>query len=152
VEHTNGLDLDRLLALREAGRSVVDTDQPGVVVHRGRAALKRVFAVAADVVVPAARTNSVDLETARGMRARLVLEAANGPLTDAAEQHLHDRGVVCGIDYIVNCGGVIGGAEGWAEARRPLGALRIPSCVARIVAAVGTNIPAIPELARARSV
>jgi glutamate dehydrogenase (NAD(P)+) len=152
VHHPDGLDLDRLVALREEGRSVVETDQPGVRVFRGRAELKRVFAVPADVTVPAARTNSIDVETARGMRTKLVLEAANGPLTDAAERHLHERGIVCGVDYIVNCGGVIGGAEGWAELRSPLGALRVPSCVARIVAAVGTNIPAVYELARARGV
>jgi glutamate dehydrogenase (NAD(P)+) len=148
VYHPEGLDLARLLALREEGRSVVDTDQPGVEVSRGRAALKRVFAYPADVTVPAARTNSVDLETAKAMRTKLVLEAANAPLTDEAERFLDERGVLCGVDYIVNCGGVIGGAEGWSELQSPLGALRVPSCVARIITAVGKNIPAIYGLAR----
>jgi glutamate dehydrogenase/leucine dehydrogenase len=152
VVHADGLDLARLLALREEGRSVVDTDQPGVQVFRGRAELKRVFAFPVDVVVPAARTNSVDLDTARSLRTRLVLQAANAPLTEEGEQHLHRRGVHCGVDYIVNCGGVIGGAEGWAELQSPLGSLRVPNCVARIVNAVGKNIPAIYELSRASNI
>jgi glutamate dehydrogenase (NAD(P)+) len=152
VCHPEGLDLARLLALREEGRSVVDTDQPGVQIFRGRAELKRVFSFPVDVTVPAARTNSVDLELARALDTKLVLEAANKPLTDEAERHLHERGVLVGVDYIVNCGGVIGGAEGWAERQRPLHALRIPNCIARIVNAVTKNIPAIYELARTKGI
>lgn len=150
--HPDGLDLARLLELRDAGRSVVDTTQPGVEVHRGRAELKRIFGYPADVVVPAARTNSVDLELARQMQTKLVLEAANAPLTDEAEAYLDERGVVVGVDYIVNCGGVVGGAEGWAELQHPLGSLRIPHCVARITTAVRKNIPVIHELARVKGV
>ncbi|MCC6742512.1 MAG: Glu/Leu/Phe/Val dehydrogenase, partial [Acidobacteria bacterium] len=114
--------------------------------------LKRLFAVEADIVVPAARTNSVDLATAQSMRTKLVLEAANAPLTEEAEMHLHERGVVVGTDYIVNCGGVIGGAEGWAELQNPLDSLRIPAAVARIITAVTKNIPAIHELSRSKGI
>ena len=151
VYHPEGLDVAKLLALRDAGMSVVDTDQPGVEVHAGRASLKQIFHYEADVLVPAARTNSVDVELAKELKTKLVLEAANGPLTFEAEEHLHERGVICAVDYIVNCGGVIGGAEGWAEMKRPLGALRIPNCVARIITAVGKNIPAIYSLSRDRN-
>lgn len=149
VSHPDGLDLAKLLALRDAGKSIVETDQPGVQVFAGRSELKRLFAVEADIVVPAARTNSVDLATAQSMRTKLVLEAANAPLTEEAEMHLHERGVVVGTDYIVNCGGVIGGAEGWAELQNPLDSLRIPAAVARIITAVTKNIPAIHEIGRA---
>lgn len=152
VSHPDGLDVGKLLELRAAGKSIVETDQPGVEVFAGKAGLKRVFTVDADVVVPAARTNSVDLETAKLMRTRLVLEAANAPLTEEAEVHLHERGVVVGTDYIVNCGGVIGGAEGWAELQNPLDSLRIPAAVARIVTAVTKNIPAIHELSRSMGI
>lgn len=152
VYHPEGLDLSKLLALRDAGKSVVDTDQPGVEVYRGRAELKRIFSMPADVVVPAARTNSVDLELAKQMRTKLVLEAANGPITEEAENYLHDQGVVVAVDYIVNCGGVIGGAEGWAEMQNPLGTLRIPNCVARIVNSVGKNITAIYGLSREKGI
>jgi glutamate dehydrogenase/leucine dehydrogenase len=148
VFHPIGLDVGRLLALRNEGRSVVDTDQPGVEVHRGRANLDRLFGFRSDVVVPAARTNSVGIDQARTMATRVVLEAANGPLTAEAEEFLHSRGVVTTVDYLVNCGGVIGGAEEWAEQSNPLGALRIPHCVARIVDVVAENTDAVHSLAR----
>lgn len=152
VYHPEGLDLSKLLALRDAGKSIIETDQPGVQVFAGKSELKRIFSFEADVVVPAARTNSVDLETAKTMRTKLVLEAANAPLTDEAEQYLHDHGVIVGTDYIVNCGGVIGGAEGWAELQHPLDSLRIPAAVARIITAVTKNIPAIHELSRSKGI
>jgi glutamate dehydrogenase (NAD(P)+) len=150
VYHPDGLDLDRLLALREEGRSVVDTDQPGVECHRGRASLDRLFAFRADAVVPAARTNSVGLKEAERMQTRVVLEAANGPLTLEAEESLHARGIVVTVDYLVNCGGVIGGAEEWAEMSRPLGPLRIPHCIGRIVDTVAQNIASVHALGRDR--
>lgn len=152
VVHEDGLDLAKLLALRSAGKSIIETDQPGVQVYRGKSELRKLFAVEADVVVPAARTNSVDLETAEQLRTKLVLEAANAPLTNDAEEHLHSRGVVVGTDYIVNCGGVIGGAEGWAELHSPLDSLRISNCVARIITAVTKNIRAVHALSRDRGI
>jgi glutamate dehydrogenase (NAD(P)+) len=152
VYDPNGLDVDRLLALRAEGKSVVDTDQSGVEVLRGRANLDRLFAFRADVVVPAARTNSVGIEQARTMSTRVVLEAANGPLTSQAEEYLDSRGVVVTVDYLVNCGGVIGGAEEWAEQSNPLGALRIPHCIARIVDVVAENMGTVHKLARAQGI
>lgn len=152
VYHPDGLDVHRLLALRAEGRSVIDTDQKGVQVFRGRAELTRVFGFPVDVLVPAARTNSVDVAEAKTIQAKVVLEAANAPLTPAAEQYLHERGVPVGTDYIVNCGGVIGGAEEWAELQRPLGSLRIPRCVSRITDTVAMNLPPIFSLARERGI
>ena len=150
--HPDGLDLAKLHALRDEGRSVVDTDQPGVEIHRGRGELKRLFNYETDVLVPAARTNSVDEALANELQTKLVLEAANRPLTFEAEERLHERGIIVGVDYIVNCGGVIGGAEGWAELQRPLGSLRIPNAVARILTAVSKNMPAIHELSRSEGI
>ena len=41
------------------------------------------------------------------LRAGLVASGANIPMTDAAERHLHERGVLCVPDFIANAGGVI---------------------------------------------
>ena len=48
--------------------------------------------------------------TAGLVRARLVLEGANIPITREAEEMLHDRGVLCIPDWIANAGGVICGS------------------------------------------
>jgi len=146
VHHPAGLDIGALMRARARGLSIVETTQPGVTVLPGAAALKRLFEIDADVMVPAARTDTVDLALARGIRARFILEAANKPLSAEAEQHLHDRGVLCSVDYLTNCGGIVACAEELDEVRRPLGALRLPRAVGRIVATVRANAAAVYEL------
>lgn len=94
------------------------------------------FAVRADVFVPAARTmvlampdqlahvrehenrNVQDVTRFHARTGvRLVAEGANGPLSDEAEAWLEARGVVVLPDFVVNCGGLIGCWVEW-EARR----------------------------------
>jgi glutamate dehydrogenase (NAD(P)+) len=41
------------------------------------------------------------------LKAKLVVEGANIPLTLGAEQFLHDKGILCVPDFIANAGGVI---------------------------------------------
>ncbi|HKY30908.1 MAG TPA: Glu/Leu/Phe/Val dehydrogenase dimerization domain-containing protein [Candidatus Polarisedimenticolia bacterium] len=143
IHHPGGLDLAALLAARAAGRSVVDSGQAGAQVLRGAASLKRLFELETDVVVPAARTDTVDLDAARRIRALCVLEAANKPLSVEAEEHLHGRGVLCTVDYLTNCGGIVACAEELDEVVRPLGPLRVPRAVARIVRTVRANAEAV---------
>lgn len=148
VTHPEGLDVGGLLQARARGRSIIETSQPGARVLRGSAALKGIFEIETDVVVPAARTDTVDLDLSRRIRARFVLEAANKPLSVEAEEHLHGRGVLCSVDYLTNCGGIVACAEELDETRRPLGPLRLPHAVARIVETVRSNAEEVYALSR----
>jgi len=148
IHHPNGLDLGGLMQARVRGKSVIESSQPGVQVHRGAAALKTLFELEADIVVPAARTDTVDRDLARRMRARFVLQAANKPLSVEAEEDLHARGVLCSVDYLTNCGGIVACAEELDEVHHPLGPLRLPRAVARIVSTVRSNAEAVYGLSR----
>ncbi len=66
-----------------------------------------VFSADVDVVVPAALENQVTAERASMMKARLVVEAANGPTTSEAELILATKGVDIIPDILANAGGVI---------------------------------------------
>ena len=148
IYHPDGLDVAALMRARAKGRSIIDADQPGAQVKRGAAALRSLYELPADVAVPAARTDSVDLDLARRIPARFVLQAANKPLSLEAERHLHERGVLCSVDYLTNCGGIAACAEEIEESRRPLGPLRLPRAVARIVNTVRANAEAVYALSR----
>ncbi len=148
IHHPDGLDIGALMQARAAGRSIIDGVRPGAQVMRGAASLRKLFELPADVVVPAARTDSVDLDLARRMPARFVLEAANKPLSLEAERHLHQRGVLCSVDYLSNCGGIAACAEEIEETRRPLGPLRLPRAVARIIGTVRANAESVYAKAR----
>jgi len=152
VHHPAGLDIAALMAARAAGRSVIEAAPAGARVLRGAASLKALFEVDADVVVPAARTDTMDLSLAGRVRARCVLEAANKPLSLEAEEHLHARGVLCSVDYLTNCGGITACAEELDEARHPLASLRLPHAIARIVTTVRANASEVYRLSRSASI
>ena len=59
-----------------------------------------------DVLIPAALENQVTEVNASDIRAKIVLEGANGPTTPGAEQILRDRGVLVVPDIYANAGGV----------------------------------------------
>ena len=74
-----------------------------------------VFAVGADVLVPAAVENVVTEEVARELPVRLVLEAANHPTTPEADRVLRERGIPVLPDILVNGGGVTVSYFEWTQ-------------------------------------
>lgn len=97
----DGIDVARLAALKDEGRSV--TDYPGAT------ALARdaVVDIPCDIWIPAARPDVVSEDNVARLRTRLVVQGANIPFTPGAERYLHERGVLCVPDFIANAGGVI---------------------------------------------
>ena len=64
------------------------------------------FLLFSDIFIPAAFEKSINKSNAHRFNCRLVVEAANGPTTEAAEQILLDKGVKFLPDILVNAGGV----------------------------------------------
>ena len=63
------------------------------------------WAVGCDILVPAALEGQIDANRARRIRARIVLEGANGPTLPEGDAVLEDRGVLVVPDIICNAGG-----------------------------------------------
>jgi glutamate dehydrogenase/leucine dehydrogenase len=74
-----------------------------------------VFVVEADILVPAAIENVIRGDNAGRVRARLVVEGANGPTTPEAEKILYERGVLVVPDILANAGGVAMSYLEWVE-------------------------------------
>ncbi|HRD97097.1 MAG TPA: Glu/Leu/Phe/Val dehydrogenase [Rubrivivax sp.] len=68
-----------------------------------------------DILIPAALEGQVTADRARRVRARLVLEGANGPTVPAADDILADRGVLVVPDVICNAGGVTVSYFEWVQ-------------------------------------
>jgi glutamate dehydrogenase (NAD(P)+) len=68
-----------------------------------------------DILVLAALEGQVGADRARRIRARLVLEGANGPTTTAGDDVLADRGVLVVPDVICNAGGVTVSYFEWVQ-------------------------------------
>ena len=71
----------------------------------------------ADVLIPAALENQITMENAPQIRARIVVEGANGPTTPDAHRHLHERGVFVVPDILANSGGVTVSYFEWVQDR-----------------------------------
>jgi glutamate dehydrogenase (NAD(P)+) len=101
VYDPEGLDVDKLIRLKEADKSVIEYpggdkfDRDGIIDFD------------CDIWVPAARPDVVHEDNVQRLKARLVVEGANIPLTYGAEQYLHEQGVLVIPDFIANPGGVI---------------------------------------------
>jgi glutamate dehydrogenase (NAD(P)+) len=60
-----------------------------------------------DILIPAALEGQINRQNADRIRARVIVEAANGPVTFAADQRLNERGVIIIPDAFANAGGVV---------------------------------------------
>ena len=59
-----------------------------------------------DILIPAARENVIDKTNAQDIKAKLIVEAANGPITFEADGLLNERNVTIIPDIMANAGGV----------------------------------------------
>jgi glutamate dehydrogenase (NAD(P)+) len=68
-----------------------------------------------DVLIPAALEHQIHVDNAPQIRARMVVEAANGPTTPEADEVLNDRGVIVVPDILANAGGVVVSYFEWVQ-------------------------------------
>jgi glutamate dehydrogenase len=73
-----------------------------------------------DVLVPAAISNQITAENAHSIKARIVVEAANGPTTLEATNILTDRGILLVPDVLAGAGGVTVSYFEWVQNKQGL--------------------------------
>jgi len=97
----NGIDIDKLMTFRKKHKTILGF--PGTKTLKSR---KDVLLVDCDVLIPAALENQIRVDNADGIKAKLIIEAANGPITSEAEKILLKKGVMIVPDMYANAGGV----------------------------------------------
>ena len=68
-----------------------------------------------DVLIPAALADAITESTAPGVKAKIVVEGANGPTTPQGDKILQDKGVLVVPDILANSGGVIVSYFEWVQ-------------------------------------
>ncbi len=76
-----------------------------------------IFGLPVDILIPAALENQITEANAGQIKAKLVVEGANGPTTPGANKMLHDRGVFVVPDILANGGGVTVSYFEWVQDR-----------------------------------
>jgi len=109
VYNKNGLNIPELMQMK-ALTGKVDHFPESEPITAGQ-----LLAVDCDILVPAALENAIDAENAGAVRARIIGEAANGPVTPAADRILESEGVFVIPDILCNAGGVTVSYFEWVQ-------------------------------------
>ncbi len=96
----NGLDIKKLAEYKKAQGTLSGFPGSKDITNA------ELLATLCDVLVPAAFENVVTAENAVQIKAKLVLELANGPVTPEADEILHKAGIPVIPDVLANSGGV----------------------------------------------
>jgi glutamate dehydrogenase (NAD(P)+) len=111
VYNPKGLDVKALVAHVAQHKTVADF--PG----SEPLAAGDVFGLDVDILIPAALENQITAENEGTIKAKLVVEGANGPTTPDAHKALHQRGVFVVPDILANAGGVTTSYFEWVQDR-----------------------------------
>jgi glutamate dehydrogenase (NAD(P)+) len=110
VVHDGGLDVAALQAHVAQHGSVAGFGNADTVSDRSR-----FWEVDCDILIPAALEQQITETNAGKIRAKIILEGANGPTTPAADDILRDKGVLIVPDVIANAGGVTVSYFEWVQ-------------------------------------
>jgi glutamate dehydrogenase (NAD(P)+) len=78
---------------------------------------EQLFALDVDILIPAALENQITIDNAPHIRAKVIVEGANGPTAPEAHRHLSERGVFVVPDILANSGGVTASYFEWVQDR-----------------------------------
>lgn len=110
IYNENGLDMEALF--KEFQEKGFITNEAGYGKEISNAEL---LALDVDVLAPCALENQLTSENAGKVRAKIVVEGANGPTTPEADAILRQNGVLVVPDILANCGGVVVSYFEWVQ-------------------------------------
>ncbi len=108
-----GLDIPAILEFLSKDRKnlLKDYNEEGIT----RITNSELLELDVKVLVPAALENQINESNADKIRAEIIIEAANGPVTAEADQILEERGIVVVPDILANAGGVVVSYFEWVQ-------------------------------------
>jgi glutamate dehydrogenase (NAD(P)+) len=111
VRDKDGIDVEKLMAHFEANRTLKGFPQ-GEFAPREQL---DVLSLPCDILVPAALGHVIHAGNMDKIKARYVIEGANGPVTPEADEYLGRQGIIVVPDILANAGGVVGSYFEWAQ-------------------------------------
>jgi glutamate dehydrogenase/leucine dehydrogenase len=114
VYNSDELDIPRIISFKERTGSVVDAPNSESIKP------EELLALDCEILVPAALENAIDGDNAGTIKAQIVGEAANGPVTPDGDAILEDKGIFVIPDILCNAGGVTVSYFEWVQDEQPL--------------------------------
>ena len=101
IYNEKGLDVDDVFNSRKTSGSILKYDKAKKFANK-----EDLLEMDCDILIPAALENVIDGDNAPGVKAKIIGEAANGPLTPDADDILAKKGALVVPDMYLNAGGV----------------------------------------------
>jgi glutamate dehydrogenase (NAD(P)+) len=111
IHDPNGLDIPAVIAYHEQNRSL--SGYPGAAPVSNQDLLE----LECDILIPAANEGQIRMKNAPAIRAKIIVEGANGPTTQRADEVLDSRGILVVPDILANAGGVTVSYFEWVQDR-----------------------------------
>ncbi|MBR2075939.1 MAG: Glu/Leu/Phe/Val dehydrogenase [Exiguobacterium sp.] len=108
IHDENGLDIPYLLDRRDSFGTIST-------LFKNTISNKEMLEIDCDILVPAAIENQITEDNADAIKASIVVEAANGPTTNAATKILTERGILLVPDVLASSGGVTVSYFEWVQ-------------------------------------
>lgn len=111
IYNENGLDIAGIYKYLDSGKNLLD----GYTGDCKRITNAELLELPCDILIPAALENQITAENADRVKAKIVIEAANGPTSVEADEILNKKGVKVLPDILSNSGGVIVSYFEWVQ-------------------------------------
>jgi glutamate dehydrogenase (NAD(P)+) len=101
VYNPDGINVEKLLKYRKSKGTILGFEGTKALKSREEG-----LEIECDILIPAALENQITIKNADKIKAKIVAEAANGPITPEAEEILLKKGIMIIPDIYINAGGV----------------------------------------------
>jgi glutamate dehydrogenase (NAD(P)+) len=109
IYNKNGLNIPKAIEYLNQNKTIVGFPEAEAITN------EQLLALNVDVLIPAAIDGVITMENVHNVKAKIIAEGANGPISTDALKVLEDRGVVVIPDVLCNAGGVIVSYFEWVQ-------------------------------------
>jgi len=108
----NGLNIPYLMDQKQKGFSIASICE---INNKPRYSNEELLITKCDILIPCAMENQITGLNAHNIKAKVIVEGANGPTTTEADRILNERGIIVVPDILANSGGVIVSYFEWMQ-------------------------------------
>jgi glutamate dehydrogenase/leucine dehydrogenase len=108
----SGIDIQKAISYKEGNRGTLDGFKEATKIPN-----EELLTLPVDVLVPAAMEDVITGKNAHQIKARMIIEGANGPTSAKADSIINEKGILVAPDILANAGGVTVSYFEWVQNR-----------------------------------
>lgn len=110
IYNPDGLDIDDVIAYRDQNEGLIKGYPKATAMTN-----EELLTMDVDILIPAALENAITMDNVEDVKAKIIVEGANGPVTPEAEEVLLKKGIFIVPDFLANAGGVTVSYFEWVQ-------------------------------------